>query len=265
MTVVPKWLIRAGSVLVILGFFLPAVSCTTLGGLVQTPAFSINDIAQLNRPLLYLVLLGALAGLIAALIPTRDRGQDNWLLITQSVGLGLGALCILGTILTLSSQLGQLGANIGPDYGLFVLLLGYGLAGTGVIIGFLQNRQAAYPSYNQGGPPRVAETGFTRQASPARPEISGARLELVRGNAPSPVLIQGNDFMIGRSHRNHLVLSDSVASGQHVRLRYSQGVWFIQDQNSSNGTFVNGKRITAQRLNDGDQIKMGETIFIFHS
>jgi pSer/pThr/pTyr-binding forkhead associated (FHA) protein len=89
-------------------------------------------------------------------------------------------------------------------------------------------------------------------------------LELVQGRAPSLVQVRGENFLIGRSRSSDLVLPDAVASAKHVRLRYGQGAWFIQDQDSSNGTFVNGQRIKAQRLKDGDQIRMGETTYVFH-
>jgi pSer/pThr/pTyr-binding forkhead associated (FHA) protein len=69
--------------------------------------------------------------------------------------------------------------------------------------------------------------------------------------------------MIGRGAGNHLQLADLKASRQHARLRFAQGMWFIQDQNSSGGTFVNGQRIQATRLNPGDQITIGDTAFIF--
>jgi hypothetical protein len=263
---VAKWLVRAGSLLIVLGFFLPsvAVSCSVLGA-TQSQSFSMNDLATgtANQSLLYLVLLGAIASMIVAFISPRDNQQRILFLWGQMTGLGLGLLSIFVVILSLSAQMQQIGMKTGVDVGFFVLLFGYGLGGGGIIMQFLQPGQTtSSPVYRGAAPepdPASAQAGYS---PPPRP-VSGARLELVRGNAPSPVFIQTTDFQLGRSSRNHLVLSDHQASGLHARLRFAQGAWFIQDQDSSNGTFVNGKRITAQRLNDRDQIRVGEITYIF--
>lgn len=70
-------------------------------------------------------------------------------------------------------------------------------------------------------------------------------------------------FVIGRSAASDLRLNDPYVSRQHAQLRYYQGSWFIQDMNSSSGTFVNGVRIQATRLQNGDQIQIGGSIFTF--
>jgi pSer/pThr/pTyr-binding forkhead associated (FHA) protein len=52
---------------------------------------------------------------------------------------------------------------------------------------------------------------------------------------------------------------DEFASGRHARIEArSDGVW-IEDLGSTNGTFVNGERVTAERLNPGDVIRVGQT------
>ncbi len=62
---------------------------------------------------------------------------------------------------------------------------------------------------------------------------------------------------------NQLRLADAAVEPQHARLRHAQAAWFIQDQNSATGTFVNGQRVTATRLNAGDRITVGDTAMIF--
>jgi uncharacterized protein YegL len=68
---------------------------------------------------------------------------------------------------------------------------------------------------------------------------------------------------IGRGRLNTIALSDTQASRRHAVIRYGQGRWFIQDQGSSTGTFVNGQRVTATALNNGDRIRIGSTEFEF--
>jgi len=261
---IAKWLVRAGALLVVLGFFIPsvAVSCTVLPGAAQT--YSMGQLASQasqQQPLLYLVLLGGFIALAVALVPSH--GKYKFLFMAgEAFGFGLGALSILGTLVFLSSQMQQSGLEINLSAGSFVLFLGYGLGGVGILLEFFQPaRPALKPDY--GASPGLAHDAPPQAYSPPQP-VSGARLELMRGNAPSPVYIQTDDFQIGRGSRNHLILSDRQASVIHARLRFAQGAWFIQDQDSSNGTFVNGKKIKAQRLNAGDQIRVGEIIYIFH-
>ena len=66
---------------------------------------------------------------------------------------------------------------------------------------------------------------------------------------------------LGRSPENDLVLdSDEFASVQHARIEPRRdGVW-VEDLESTNGTFVNGVKLTRPRkLTSGDVIRVGET------
>ena len=45
----------------------------------------------------------------------------------------------------------------------------------------------------------------------------------------------------------------------------SGGSWFVEDLGSTNGTFVNGERITSQRLDDGDRVTMGRVSFVIRT
>ena len=91
---------------------------------------------------------------------------------------------------------------------------------------------------------------------------SGARLEVLHGSASDSVIPVYDGFLIGRGRNANLPLADRSVSVQHARLRFAQGAWFLQDQ-SANGTFVNGEQISATRLNAGDEIRIGDTTFIF--
>jgi hypothetical protein len=84
----------------------------------------------------------------------------------------------------------------------------------------------------------------------------------------SPSLGQGDEFpvnsapvTVGRGGQNDLVLiGDDFASARHARIELrGDGVW-VQDLDSTNGTFVNGSRVAgAQRLDHGDVLRVGET------
>jgi len=70
-------------------------------------------------------------------------------------------------------------------------------------------------------------------------------------------------FTIGRSSSCSLRLADLSVSRQHARLRFASGRWYIQDMNSSGGTYINGARVDAAPLNNGDHIRIGSTEFEF--
>ncbi|MGQ9579717.1 MAG: FHA domain-containing protein, partial [Armatimonadota bacterium] len=71
---------------------------------------------------------------------------------------------------------------------------------------------------------------------------------------------------IGRESSSDVALvNDSTASRRHATITISADGYFIRDEGSSNGTFVNGVRITEQKISPGDEIQIGETRFRFEA
>jgi hypothetical protein len=67
---------------------------------------------------------------------------------------------------------------------------------------------------------------------------------------------------IGRTSENDVVLREDQVSRNHATLWLREGRLYVRDENSTNGTFVNGERISAPRpLNEGDQVRIGGTDF----
>jgi hypothetical protein len=109
-------------------------------------------------------------------------------------------------------------------------------------------------------PAAAAAAGLGRGASTRRL----VRLVVQR----SPSLEEGGAFQlnsapvtVGRGGQNDLVLEgDEFASARHARIEVrADGVW-VQDLESTNGTYVNGSRVVgAQRLDTGDVLRVGET------
>ena len=64
----------------------------------------------------------------------------------------------------------------------------------------------------------------------------------------------------GRNSGSALSLGDDdFASARHARIDpRTDGIW-VEDLGSTNGTFVNGERITAERLSPGDVVRIGQT------
>jgi len=109
-------------------------------------------------------------------------------------------------------------------------------------------------------PQAAARAGLGRGARKRR----AVRLVVQR----SPSLEEGDEFPInsapvtvGRGGQNDLVLTDDdFASARHARIEVrGDGVW-VQDLESTNGTYVNGTRVAgAQRLDAGDVLRVGAT------
>jgi hypothetical protein len=66
---------------------------------------------------------------------------------------------------------------------------------------------------------------------------------------------------IGRNENNDVVIPEQTVSGHHATLTNEGGNWCITDSGSTNGTFVNGVRITKQRIAPNDMVKMGAAFF----
>jgi two-component system, cell cycle response regulator len=68
---------------------------------------------------------------------------------------------------------------------------------------------------------------------------------------------------IGRSSECTLALKDDLVSRRHTRIKRIFALYFVTDLESANGTFVNGERVTMAQLNDGDQIRVGDSALKF--
>jgi hypothetical protein len=62
---------------------------------------------------------------------------------------------------------------------------------------------------------------------------------------------------IGRSSGCHLVLADDTVSRRHAELCAHDGRWLLRDLGSSNGTWVNGRRVIEAEVRPGDLVQLG--------
>jgi len=99
-----------------------------------------------------------------------------------------------------------------------------------------------------------------RRASEAPPSKPGRYLE-VEGAERSVVLPIGDEpIHIGRGHTSDLHLDESSVSRRHAILLSRPSGARILDESSSNGTFVNGRRVQQAELRDGDVIVIGRVV-----
>ncbi len=69
-------------------------------------------------------------------------------------------------------------------------------------------------------------------------------------------------IMIGRDTNCDLTMMDEALSAHHARLTHHHGQWWLEDLNSTNGTFLNREKLTTSAVViTGDSFKCGNTIF----
>ena len=69
---------------------------------------------------------------------------------------------------------------------------------------------------------------------------------------------------LGRTAGNDLIIQDPTISRHHARLFFHNGQWSVEDLNSSNGTYVNGARVTRPMpLQHGDELRLGDDFMGF--
>jgi hypothetical protein len=75
--------------------------------------------------------------------------------------------------------------------------------------------------------------------------------------------ITSSSAVIGRSRECDLRVSDGNASRRHAQVVREGDAYFVVDLGSTNGTELNGRRITREALSDGDRITIGATDLVF--
>ena len=95
---------------------------------------------------------------------------------------------------------------------------------------------------------------------------SGPRLVAVAGLAMGEIFPVHGEATIGRDLGLTVSLSmDTTVSRRHAVIAPGEGGFVIRDQGSSNGTFVNGARVTEAPLRPGDEVSIGGTRFRFEA
>ncbi len=109
-------------------------------------------------------------------------------------------------------------------------------------------------------PGQAAAAGLAPRSTP------GARLIVVKSAAlglGEEIPVVAGPVSIGRGGQNDVPLDgDEFASAEHARFEARRdGIW-VEDVGSTNGTFVNGARVTTpRRLGKGDIVRVGQTDF----
>ncbi|MBX9670562.1 MAG: FHA domain-containing protein [Candidatus Obscuribacterales bacterium] len=92
---------------------------------------------------------------------------------------------------------------------------------------------------------------------------TAAFLLILESNRKIPVVAP--ECRLGRDDQNDIVISDDTSISRfHALITTKDGQYFVNDSKSRHGTFLNGnKLIEPARINDGDLLKIGSSIFWF--
>jgi len=109
-----------------------------------------------------------------------------------------------------------------------------------------------------GAVPGPATGGYPQQ--PAAPPTSGPRLYVMAGPRAGETLGLRHGFSLGAAPNNDFVIADGFASSHHAQIGVDpQGNCWITDLGSTNGTFINGVRVTQKPLDHGVTLRIGST------
>ena len=95
-----------------------------------------------------------------------------------------------------------------------------------------------------------------------------AQFQFVMRSGPTPGVtypLEGDQLIIGRDSTNAVPINDAEISRKHSRLSFQGGKYVLEDLGSTNGTFVNGQRLSGPVvLKPGDVVSLGEQIVLMY-
>ena len=100
------------------------------------------------------------------------------------------------------------------------------------------------------------------------PDADGPRASIreVRPDQSSRTIVfDGRPLTIGRAADNRVVLRDGRASRHHARIDSRRGSLILTDLGSTNGSFVNDRRVESIALGEGDRIRLGGTTLVIET
>ena len=113
-------------------------------------------------------------------------------------------------------------------------------------------RPSARPAPRRGAPSRSPRP---RRNEPTVLAVSQGPL------SGTTVNLSSQPILIGRAPDSTLVITDDYASGRHARVYSDNGRWFVEDLNSTNGTYLGQQKLNRpQPITVGQPIRIGKTV-----
>ena len=124
------------------------------------------------------------------------------------------------------------------------------------------NQNYATNNFNNGG--AYSDEQRTHVVRPMNNQ-GEPKLVVSEGKEPGRAYdLRKDRITIGRSRDSDIFLEDLAVSRTHTTInRQPDGRYLLRDENSANGTMVNGQRVSDHMLEDGDKIQVGQTLLVF--
>ena len=78
------------------------------------------------------------------------------------------------------------------------------------------------------------------------------------GTVLKELKIDQDEIIIGRDEGNDIQIDNIAVSREHAKICKGPNHYFIEDLNSTNGTFINGKKINKKFLKEDDEVSIGK-------
>ncbi len=125
---------------------------------------------------------------------------------------------------------------------------------------------AATPAGADDAAPPIARSDATAVFSVPRADGPRATLrEILPDRTTRSIEIDGRALTIGRAPDNGLVVPDGRASRHHARIDVRRGSLVLTDLGSTNGSWVNDRRVESVALGEGDRVRIGATTLVVES
>jgi hypothetical protein len=117
--------------------------------------------------------------------------------------------------------------------------------------------------------PRVAQEPASSSPSVSGPIVVAAFLYFLNGNTAGTFFqLHHGRYELGKASHCDIVVEEEAANAHHGALRFDGRNWRFTDSDSSNGTFLNGRRVGVETTNpivlqDNDRIVIGSTEIVF--
>jgi DNA-binding NtrC family response regulator len=126
------------------------------------------------------------------------------------------------------------------------------------------------PTYSRIGDSRISDTQLTVEGTVTHVGeiLDGPRFSLLiyhRDGAEIVPLHEGQSLVLGRARPADVAIRDGSLSRQHGRFTLSDGTLWVEDLGSTNGTLINGKRISGRsRVKPSDDVRLGAVTVAVH-
>jgi hypothetical protein len=175
----------------------------------------------------------------------KGRGIFGWILLIG--GILVGVIVVLGVIGYFMTKRQQTAGPMDPD---------------AIIAAAQAKAMGSKPpkSVPPGVQPQDAQVQAHAAAVVASATLTGPRFYIASGPRMGEQVGLKNGFTIGKQTGNDLLIDDGFTSSQHAQIGMDQfGNCRIYDRGSTNGTYVNGQRVTEYVLEHGMAVRIGST------